>query len=64
MHQDHTFTSKNILYFIWEIEAGGGGGRGGGGGVRTIHLTYLEFLFPFFLEFSLQSFLILKSIVR
>lgn len=28
MHQDHTFTSKNILYFIWEIEAGGGGGVG------------------------------------
>ena len=52
MHQDQTFTSKNILYFILEIGAGeGGGGRGGGGEVRTFHLTYLEFVAPpFFLR--------------
>lgn len=27
MHQDQTFTSKNILYFILEIGAGEGGGE-------------------------------------
>ena len=51
MHQDQTFTSKNILYFIWEIGAGVGGGGGDGGEVRTFRLTYLEFLAPpFFLR--------------
>ena len=51
MHQDQTFTSKNILYFILEIGSGEEEGGGGGGKVRTFHLKYLEFLAPpFFLR--------------
>ena len=50
MHQDQTFTSKNILYFIWEIGAGVGGEmaeKSEPSASRTLNF----WLRPFFFEF-------------
>ena len=51
MHQDQTFTSKNILYFIWEIGAGVGGGEMAEKAEPSASRTLNFWLRPFFFEF-------------
>ena len=52
MHQDQTFTSKNILYFILEIGAGEGGGEVAEKSEPSTSRTLNFWLRPFFFEFA------------